>query len=130
MFVKLLPGVALAAAVVLPQVASAGHCGCPCGVRYVPAQTVVVPHQATMPGPADAAGPPVASGQGQTIRRFSYEPGSDAAPAAVSPAPVYDQDFGNFRSAGPVYRSTPAMRQGRSSAGLTGAARLRPGRGR
>jgi len=140
MFWKLLPGVALAAAVVLPQVATAGRCGCPCGARYVPAapvRSVIVPPDATAsgstvvpPGPADSTGPPVASGEGRVIRRYSYEPGSDAAPISAGPAPVYDSDFGNFRAARPAYRSVPAIRQGRSAAGLTGEARQHPGRRR
>lgn len=127
MFTKLLSGVAFAAALAVSQTASAGHCGCGChcGGYYapasVPAQPAATPHHeaAVPPSPADTAQPPVASGTGRVIQRFSYEPGTEPAPQAAVTSfsgPIY-------RSGGPVYRS---YQPHRFTGGLTGEARLHP----
>ena len=146
---SLIAGVALAAAVTAVVQAEAGHrrtavtyrpnCATPVYGGWT-AQPAPVYTGSVMPAPAPVVGtaqPPVASGNGQVIRRFSVEP--DGAPAAeiptaaapaYTPAPAY--------SPAPAYApsrssaSSPSLRaaeQGRGVGGLTGEARLRPGRG-
>jgi hypothetical protein len=138
MFTKLLSCVALAATFALPQAAPACPCGChsaPAAVQNAlgaaPAQPAVTPHHAPVAaGPAAAAQPPVATGTGRVIRRFSYEPGTAAAPqAAVAPAamPAFRPAEPMMRTGQPARLSQPA-RMGQSVGGLTGEARLHPGR--
>ena len=131
MFTKLLSGFALAATFAIPQVVSAGHGCCPCP-GYAPAaissQPAVTSQQTA--APRSAVQPPIASGEGgRVIRRFTYEPGTPPAPQATA-APAYQSAAPFYRSAAPTYRSSQPTRMGRSVGGLTGEARLRPGRGR
>ena len=79
--------------------------------------------------PAPSAQPPVAKGPGPVIRRFSYEPGTEAAGQGVSAAPVYGAAPA-YSPAAPAYRSPRSTGGGRFQGGLTGEARLRPGSGR
>lgn len=75
MFTKLLSGVALAATFAVPQVASAGHGCCPSrgyhGPAAVQTQPAVTPHHTTASPGTDTAQPPVESGEGRVIRRFT-----------------------------------------------------------
>jgi hypothetical protein len=136
MLKSLIAGAALAAAFTTVQSAEAGHRR-PCftnrpvysgpsqagwyrsssGTRYyVPAAPAAgQPMQAT-------AGPPTAQGPGQTVRRFSEEPG--VAPAEQTPAQVV--------TPAPTYRpATPAVSSPQRSGPPRNPVerRLRPGRG-
>lgn len=144
-FMKMSAGSAFAAVLAVPQLASAGHgCGCPCpprayapagdGVHHPPAG-IEMHHAPAAPGtpavaaPAPSAQPPIAQAPGQVIRRFSYEPGTESAGQGVSAVPVYGPARA-YRPAAPGYRSSRPVTNGQSAGGLTGEARLHPGRGR
>lgn len=109
-FTKLFAGSAFSAVLAVPQLASAGcgpSAGCP-APACTPAQAVTC-HAPAAPAtavvaPAPANQPPVAQGPGRVVRRFSYEPGTEAVAQGVSAAPAY-------RSAAPLHRS-PRPRSG------------------
>lgn len=98
----LIAGAALAAAVGVTQFAEAGHHRSyrPCVPTYSSSgqsgwfnfrsanTRYYVPSSRPVMQGAAPAGPPIAAGQGQTIRRFSEEPGVEAAPQGIAPAPA------------------------------------------